>query len=164
MRAKVVLGSLPSERTARHWAQVDTWDDRIREAVDANWEQYHRHVGTQLRTTAPLAVRTLEQVLSGDYPEPKMASAAVRAALAVLDLVGFRKDSLNPEVIAATAARREKEQAVALARGMTPEQIIELEMEEMAAERRAMEAARRGNGGNESVASASETHSADSLR
>ena len=84
-----------------------------------------------------------------------MASAAVRAALAVLDLVGFRKDSLSPEVIAATAMRREEEQAIALVRGMTPEQILELEIEEMAAERRAIEAARRGNGGNDSVASAS---------
>src|SRR4051812_10660263 len=62
-----VLGPLPSERTARHWAQVDAWDDKIREAVDAHWEQYHRHVGTQLRTAAPLAVRALEQVLSGEY-------------------------------------------------------------------------------------------------
>jgi hypothetical protein len=34
-----VLGPLPSERTARHWALHDAWDDRIREAVDANWVQ-----------------------------------------------------------------------------------------------------------------------------
>jgi len=120
-----VLGPLPSERTARHWAQVDAWDERIREAVDANWEHYHRHVGTQLRTTAPLAVRTIELVLSGEYPEPKMASAAVRAALAVLDMVGIRKDSLSPEVLETTNARHEREQALELIRGMTPAQVLQ---------------------------------------
>jgi hypothetical protein len=83
-----------------------------------------------------------------------MASAA---ALSVLDVVGFRKDSLSPEVIAATEARREEEQAIALIRDMTPEQIMELQMEELAAEKRAMEAARGGNGGNDSVASALKT-------
>jgi hypothetical protein len=92
-----------------------------------------------------------------------MASAAVRAALSLLNVVGFRKDGLSPEVLAATAMRREEEQAIALIRGMTPEQIIEMEMEEMAAERRAMEAARRGKGGNDSLGSASTTKYADSL-
>jgi hypothetical protein len=131
-----VLGPLPSERTARHWAQVDTWDDKIREAVDAHWQEYYRHIGTQLRTTAPLAVRTLELVLSGEYPEPKMASAAVRAAIAVLDMVGFRKDSLSPEVVAETTARREQERAIELIRGMTPEQILQQRRESLAAEAR----------------------------
>jgi hypothetical protein len=120
-----LLGPLPSERTARHWAQVDAWDDKIREAVDANWEQYHRRVGTQLQTAAPLAVRTLEQVLSGEYPEPKMASAAVRAALAILDMVGFRKDILSPEAIGGAATRGVQGQAIALIKGMTPEQILQ---------------------------------------
>jgi hypothetical protein len=49
-----------------------------------------------------------------------MASAAVRAPLCVLNVVGFRKDGLSPEVIAATTMRREEGQAIALIRDMTP--------------------------------------------
>jgi len=129
-----VLGPLPSERTARHWAHVDAWDDKIREAVDAHWEKVHRRVGTQLQTAAPLAVRTLMLVLTGEYPEPKMASAAVRAALAVLDMVGFRKDSLSPEVTEAANARNEQEQARKLVEAMTPEQVLQRRREALAAQ------------------------------
>jgi hypothetical protein len=91
-----VLGPLPSERTARHWAKADAWDRMILDAVDANWEHYHRQVSIELRMTAPLAVNTIRQVLAGTYPEPKMASAAVRAALDVLTRCGIGKDSLIP--------------------------------------------------------------------
>jgi hypothetical protein len=154
-----ILGPLPSERTARHWAQVDAWDDTIRDAVDASWVQYHRHVGAQLKTSAPLAVRTLEQVMSGEYPEPKMASAAVRAALAVLDVVGFRKDSLAPEGTEAEYSRYLRETIGK----MTPEELLQLEAAELAAEGRADAAPASGNGGNGSVASVLKTNSEDTL-
>jgi hypothetical protein len=91
-----VLGPLPSERTARHWSQVDDWDQMILDAVDANWAHYHRQVGIELRMTALLAVNTIRQVLAGTYPQPKMASAAVRAALDVLTRCGIDKETVLP--------------------------------------------------------------------
>jgi hypothetical protein len=130
-----VLGQLPSERTARHWALHDAWDDKIREAVDAHWVQFHHRVGTQLQTAAPLAVHTLKQVLSGEYPEPKMASAAVRAALAVLEMTGFRRDSLSPEAIGATNAQIEQERARKLVEGMSPEQVLQRRREALASQK-----------------------------
>ena len=129
-----VLGPLPSERTARHWALHDAWDDTIGEAVEANWQLYHHRVGSQLQTAAPLAVRTVEQVLSGEYPEPKMAAAAVRAALAVLEMVGFRKDSLSPEAMGATNAQVEQDRARELVEGLTPAQVLQRRRHALAAQ------------------------------
>jgi hypothetical protein len=82
-------GLLPSARTARHWAQVDGWDARIDEAVDASVIPYHAYVETLALINAADAVRTLNQVINGEYPQPRLAHAAVRAAGVVLERAGF---------------------------------------------------------------------------
>ena len=63
-----------------------------------------------------------------------MASAAVRAALAVLDMTGFRKDSLSPEAIGATNVRIEQERAWELVKGLTPEQVLQRRRQSLAAQ------------------------------
>jgi hypothetical protein len=82
-------GPLPSERTARHWAQVDAWDDKIDEAVAASVIPYHAYVETLALLSAADAVRTLNQVINGEYPQPKLAHAATRAAVAILEHAGY---------------------------------------------------------------------------
>ena len=59
---------------------------------------------------------------------------AVRAALAVLDVVGFRKDSLAPEGAKAEISRYLRETIGK----MTPEELLQLEAAELAAEGRAV--------------------------
>lgn len=137
-----VLGPLPSERTARHWAKVDAWDRKILDAVDANWERYHRQITIELRTTAPLAVNAIRQVLAGTYPQPKMASAAVRAALDVLNRCGIEKVPIVPT---STEAANPSQGADT---ERSEEEITEQISQEWEAYKLAKEATGRGNGGN----------------
>jgi hypothetical protein len=82
-------GPLPSERTARHWAQVDQWDAKVEEAIAASVTPYHAYVEMQLLMEAAESVRTLNRVINGEYPQPRLAHAATRAALATLERAGF---------------------------------------------------------------------------
>jgi hypothetical protein len=82
-------GPLPSARTARHWAKVDGWDARIEEAIAASVTPYHAHVETQLLKAGLEAVETLNRVINGEYPQPRLAHAAIRAAIAVLEHAGY---------------------------------------------------------------------------
>jgi hypothetical protein len=91
--------------------------------------------------------------LSGEYSEPQMVSAAVRAALAVLDVVGFCKDSLAPEVAEAEYSRFVRETIGK----MTPEEILKLESAELAAEGCVLRHP-RGKSGNGSLISAVEAN------
>jgi hypothetical protein len=95
-----VQGPLPSVRSARHWAQVDAWDARIDEGIAALVIPYHAYVETLLVMNAADVVRTLVQVMNGEYPEPRLAHAATRAAVAVLEHAGFgppsRRKAIKP--------------------------------------------------------------------
>ena len=82
-------GPLPSARTARHWALVDDWDAKIEEAIAASVIPYHAYTDIQLLKASVEAVATLNRVINGEYPQPKLAHAAVRAAVAVLEHAGF---------------------------------------------------------------------------
>lgn len=86
---EAVQGPLPSARTARHWAQNDKWDAKIAETIAASVVPYHAYVETLLLMEAAGAVRTLDQVINGEYPQPKLAHAAIRAAVATLGRAGF---------------------------------------------------------------------------
>ena len=82
-------GPLPSARTARHWAQVDGWDAKIEEAIAASVVPYHAYVEMLLLLGGAEAVETLNRVMNGEYPQPKLAHAATRAAVAVLEHCGY---------------------------------------------------------------------------
>jgi hypothetical protein len=82
-------GPLPSARTARHWAKVDNWDAKIEEAIAASVIPYHAYVETLALLNGADAVRTLVQVMNGEYPQPRLAHAAIRAAGAILEHAGF---------------------------------------------------------------------------
>jgi hypothetical protein len=86
---EAVQGPLPSARTARHWALVDEWDAKIEEAIAASVTPYHAHVETQLLKAGVEAVETLNRVINGEYSQPRLAHAAIRAAVAVLERAGF---------------------------------------------------------------------------
>ena len=84
-----VQGPLPSARTARHWAQVDAWDAKHEEAVADSVVPYHAYVNVLLLRAGAEAVDTLVRVMNGEYPQPKLAHAAMRAAVAVLVHCGY---------------------------------------------------------------------------
>ena len=82
-------GPLPSARTARHWALVDRWDAKVEEAIAASVTPYHAYVEMQLLMEAAEAVRMLDRVINGKYPQPRLAHAAIRAAVVTLERAGF---------------------------------------------------------------------------
>ena len=82
-------GPLPSGRTARHWAKVDGWDAKINEAITASVIPYNAYIEMLVLVRGAEAVETLNRVMNGEYPQPKLAHAAVRAAVAVLEHCGY---------------------------------------------------------------------------
>ena len=59
------------------------------EAIVASVTRYHAHVETQLLKAGVEAVETLNRVVNGEYPQPRLAHAAIRAAVATLERAGF---------------------------------------------------------------------------
>jgi hypothetical protein len=90
-------------------ASVDAWDDKIPGAVDASVFHYHVYVDMQLLNAGLEAVHAPARVMNRELPDPTMATAAVRAALAVFDLVGFCKDSRSPVVMEAACGLHMRE-------------------------------------------------------
>jgi hypothetical protein len=82
-------GPLPSARTARHWALVDGWDAKVEADIAASVTPYHAYVEMQLLKAGVEAVATLNRVINGEYPQPRLAHAVIRAAVATLERAGF---------------------------------------------------------------------------
>jgi hypothetical protein len=97
-----VQGPLPSARTARHWAQVDDWDAKVEEAIADSVISYHAYTDMQLLKTSVEAVATLNRVINGEYPQPRLAHAAIRAAVATLERAGFGPPGRSPKASRAT--------------------------------------------------------------
>jgi hypothetical protein len=90
-------GPLPSARTARHWAQKDEWDAKFEETIAASVTSYHAYVEMQLLMEAAEAVETLNRVMYGEYPQPRLAHAAIRAAVVTLERAGFGPPGRGPK-------------------------------------------------------------------
>ena len=84
-----VQGPLPSARTARHWARVDGWDAKIQEAIEISVLEYRAYVEMQLLTSALEGIHALNRVVHGEFSDPRLANAMVRAAVVALNAAGY---------------------------------------------------------------------------
>src|SRR5262249_25457297 len=84
-----LLGPLPSERTARHWADVDEWAELAQIALEETVRGVRAYVEMQLLKAALEATETLTRIARGEFSNAAAGEAARRAAVAALIAAGF---------------------------------------------------------------------------
>lgn len=115
---------LPEVKTVGRWAKEDLWDTAIDSWSLTARDTITEVINTALLTSAPNAVRVLNEIANGEEPDPKQANARQNAAyklltLAAAGILGTRYGELPINDVA-------QAKALKAVQSMSPEQVMEL--------------------------------------
>ena len=115
---------LPDDKTVGRWAKQDQWDPAIDEWSLGARNEINEVVNTALLTSAPNAVRVLNEIANGEFEDPKAANVRQNAAYKLLTLASAGILGVRYGELPVNNAAQQK--AVKAIRAMTPEQVLEM--------------------------------------